>query len=122
MLIKLCSLRRRRHPPPPFYSIPNPNQCCRWSTNRSYFTSWSPSAAAGVEKAVIILGRNGKVIEDLVTAKRPGNLKYEFVYQPEPLGLAHAVLLAGEALQYGPFLMYLGDNLSPSPWAANRTV
>ena len=72
-------------------------------------------AAAGVEKAVIILGRNGKVIEDLVTAKRPGNLKYEFVYQPEPLGLAHAVLLAGEALQYGPFLMYLGDNLLAEP-------
>ena len=72
-------------------------------------------AAAAVEKVVIVLGPNGKVIEDLLTAKPPWDLKYEFVYQPEPLGLAHAVQLAGDTLEYGPFLMYLGDNLLAEP-------
>ncbi len=72
-------------------------------------------AAAAVEKVVIILGPNGQVIEDLLTTEHPYGLKYEFVYQPEPLGLAHAVQVAGDALQYGPFLMYLGDNLLAEP-------
>jgi glucose-1-phosphate thymidylyltransferase len=34
-----------------------------------------------------------------------------YIRQPEPLGLAHAVLTAEEFLQDGPFVMYLGDNL-----------
>jgi glucose-1-phosphate thymidylyltransferase len=34
-----------------------------------------------------------------------------YIRQPEPLGLAHAVLTAEEFLQDGSFVMYLGDNL-----------
>ena len=34
-----------------------------------------------------------------------------YIPQPEPLGLAHAVLTAEEFLQDGSFVMYLGDNL-----------
>jgi glucose-1-phosphate thymidylyltransferase len=34
-----------------------------------------------------------------------------YISQPEPLGLAHAVLTAEEFLQDGSFVMYLGDNL-----------
>lgn len=68
-------------------------------------------SAAAVKKVVIVLGRNGKLIEEFLSVERPGNLTLQFVYQPEPLGLAHAVRIAGDALQYGPFLMYLGDNL-----------
>jgi len=39
------------------------------------------------------------------------DLKLTYILQAEPLGLAHAVMVAGDYLQDDPFMMYLGDNL-----------
>jgi glucose-1-phosphate thymidylyltransferase len=72
-------------------------------------------SAAAIKKIVIILGRNGSIIEALLKKENPWGLEVEFLYQPEPLGLAHAVLIAREALGNSPFLMYLGDNFLDEP-------
>jgi len=39
------------------------------------------------------------------------DLKLTYILQAEPLGLAHAVMVARDYLQDDPFMMYLGDNL-----------
>lgn len=72
-------------------------------------------AATTIREAVIIIGPNGKPIVELLRKTNPWGFDFTFVEQPVPLGLAHTVLLAREALGNAPFLMYLGDNLLDEP-------
>jgi glucose-1-phosphate thymidylyltransferase len=72
-------------------------------------------AKASIKEIVLIVGKNGSLIRDLLQKDNPWGLKIKFVEQPEPLGLAHAVLIASEALENSPFLMYLGDNVLDEP-------
>jgi glucose-1-phosphate thymidylyltransferase len=67
--------------------------------------------SAGIRDIGIILGpiKEG-VMETLGDGSKYG-VNITYLDQPEPKGLAHAVLVAEEYLKGEPFVMYLGDNL-----------
>jgi len=66
---------------------------------------------AGIKDICVILGpiKEG-VVETLGDGSKYG-VKITYVDQPEPKGLAHAVMVAEKQLKGEPFVMYLGDNL-----------
>lgn len=59
---------------------------------------------------VIISKETGESIEEALR-ENPWGFKFTFIMQEEPLGLAHAVLVAEDFLGSDDFIMYLGDNL-----------
>jgi glucose-1-phosphate thymidylyltransferase len=66
---------------------------------------------AGITDIGIIVGdTRAEIMERVGDGSRFG-VKVEYIYQPEPLGLAHAVLTAEPYLGDSEFVMYLGDNL-----------
>jgi glucose-1-phosphate thymidylyltransferase len=69
-------------------------------------------AAAGIEQVgIIIAPETGAEIRDSVGDGHSFGVSVTYIEQPEPLGLAHAVLTAEPFLGADPFVMYLGDNL-----------
>ncbi len=60
----------------------------------------APETGAQIEKSIQDYPKEGKT-----------DLKFTFITQEKPLGLAHAVKQAKDFLKDEPFLMYLGDNL-----------
>ena len=72
-------------------------------------------AATPIREIAIIIGNNGQPIIDLLAEINPWGFNFSFIHQPEPLGLAHTVIIARETLGDDPFLMYLGDNILDEP-------
>jgi glucose-1-phosphate thymidylyltransferase len=68
-------------------------------------------AACGVTDVGIVVGDTQPDIEAAVGDGSALGLNVTFLRQEEPLGLAHAVLIARDFLGDEPFVMYLGDNL-----------
>ncbi len=67
---------------------------------------------AGVtEIGIVIAPRTGEEIRAAVGDGGSFGATVTYIPQAEPLGLAHAVLMAEEFLAGDPFVMYLGDNL-----------
>ncbi len=64
---------------------------------------------AGVREIGIIVGPNKEQVMETVKSAN-WESKIEFIYQDEPKGLAHAILVAEEFLDED-FVMYLGDNI-----------
>ena len=64
---------------------------------------------AGVDEVGIIVGPNKEQVIEIVTSV-DWNVPIKFIYQGEPKGLAHAILVAEEFLD-DEFVMYLGDNI-----------
>jgi glucose-1-phosphate thymidylyltransferase len=60
---------------------------------------------------VVVSPDSGPYIEEALGTGREWGGKIQFILQPEPLGLAHAVRVAQGFLGDSPFLMLLGDNL-----------
>lgn len=73
--------------------------------------------AAGLEDILIVVGESGDEIRRSVGTGAPWGARIEYVDQPGPLGLAHAVACAQNALGQEPFLLHLGDNLIEEPLA-----
>jgi len=65
---------------------------------------------AGIRDIGIIVGPNKEqVMETVKSVDWDANI--EFIYQGEPKGLAHAIIVAEEFLDDEDFVMYLGDNI-----------
>lgn len=67
-------------------------------------------ADAGITEVGIIVGDTAAEIEDAVGDGSGFGLQVTYIAQEQPLGLAHAVLIAGDWLGDDDFVMYLGDN------------
>lgn len=66
---------------------------------------------AGISDIGIIVGDTGEEIKKMVGNGELWGVKISYIYQPMPLGLAHAVKTASEFLMEEDFLMVLGDNV-----------
>src|SRR4030042_6090043 len=71
---------------------------------------------AGIRDTGIIGGDTRTEIREAVGdgARWGKDVRIAYIEQPEPLGLAHAVLVAEDFLGREPFVMYLGDNILKS--------
>jgi len=65
----------------------------------------------GIREVGIIVGDTKDEIKDAVGDGSRWGLAVTYIDQPEPLGLAHAVMIAQDYLGAEEFVMYLGDNL-----------
>src|SRR5271165_3759757 len=65
---------------------------------------------AGITEAGIVVGDTEPAIRSAVGSGQAFGLDVTYIRQSAPLGLAHAVLVAGEFLGDDDFVMYLGDN------------
>jgi glucose-1-phosphate thymidylyltransferase len=66
---------------------------------------------AGITDIGIIVGDTAEEIEAAIGDGGELGIKATYIHQPEPLGLAHAVLTGADFLGDDDFVMFLGDNL-----------
>lgn len=66
---------------------------------------------AGIKEIVIILGPIQEGIREVVGDGSKYRIKIDYVYQPDPKGLAHAAQISEKFIGDSPFVIYLGDNL-----------
>jgi glucose-1-phosphate thymidylyltransferase len=68
-------------------------------------------AEAGIRDVGIVVGPTADEVKAAVDDGSAWGLDVSYIHQPEPLGIAHAVLTAADFVRGGPFVMYLGDNV-----------
>lgn len=66
---------------------------------------------AGIREIGIIVGDTREEVQAELGTGHQFGAEFTYIPQDEPLGLAHAVLLAEEFMDGDSFLMYLGDNI-----------
>ncbi len=66
---------------------------------------------AGVREIGLVVGDTRREIMAAIGDGQRFGVKVTYIHQEEPLGLAHAVLVARPFLGDDPFMLYLGDNL-----------
>jgi glucose-1-phosphate thymidylyltransferase len=66
---------------------------------------------AGIKEIAIILGPVQEGIREILGDGSKYGVTIDYIYQPEPKGLAHAVQISEKLIGTSPFVMYLGDNL-----------
>lgn len=65
----------------------------------------------GINKIGIIVGNTHEEVRKTVGNGERWNVEITYIYQPLPLGLAHAVKIASDFIDGEEFLMILGDNV-----------
>jgi len=68
-------------------------------------------AKAGIKEIAVILGPIREGVREAIGDGSAFGLEITYIEQPNPKGLAHAVVLAEDFLKGEPFVMYLGDNM-----------
>ncbi len=67
--------------------------------------------AAGIKEIGFVVSDNRKELEPALGNGKAWEMKFEYVEQETPKGIAHAVLCAEDYVGKEDFLLYLGDNL-----------
>ena len=67
--------------------------------------------SAGTKEIGIVLGPLQEGIVDALGDGSKFNVRITYIDQPDPKGIAHAVLISKKFLGDDPFIVYLGDNL-----------
>jgi glucose-1-phosphate thymidylyltransferase len=67
-------------------------------------------AAAGVRDIGMVVGDTAAQVQEAVGDGSRFGVRVEYLPQPQPLGVAHAVKIAEDWLGADPFVMVLGDN------------
>ncbi len=67
--------------------------------------------ASGIKEIGVILGPLQEGIVDALGDGSKFDVKITYIAQPEPKGIAHAVLISQKFLGESPFIVHLGDNL-----------
>jgi glucose-1-phosphate thymidylyltransferase len=67
--------------------------------------------AAGIKEVGVILGPLQEGITEALGDGSKFGVKIKYIDQPDPKGIAHAVLISHDFLGDSPFLVHLGDNL-----------
>lgn len=68
-------------------------------------------AKADIKEIGIVLGPIKEGVVDSIGDGSKFGVKITYINQPDPKGLAHALLMSEQFLREEPFIMYLGDNL-----------
>ncbi|WP_338598656.1 glucose-1-phosphate thymidylyltransferase [Sulfolobus tengchongensis] len=68
----------------------------------------------GVKDIGVIIGPLKEGVVEILSHTKYPDVNVTFIEQPDPLGLAHAVMTAEPFLKDEPFVMHLGDNLLSS--------
>ncbi|MCX7994975.1 MAG: glucose-1-phosphate thymidylyltransferase [candidate division WOR-3 bacterium] len=66
---------------------------------------------AGIKEIGIVVGETKEEVKNTVGDGSRWNIRIEYIYQPVPLGLAHAIKISYDFLKDESFIMYLGDNI-----------
>jgi glucose-1-phosphate thymidylyltransferase len=66
---------------------------------------------AGIKEIAIVLGPLHEGIKQTLGDGSKFGVNIQYLDQPDPRGLAHAVQIAEDFIGNSPFIMYLGDNL-----------
>jgi glucose-1-phosphate thymidylyltransferase len=66
---------------------------------------------AGIKEIAIVLGPIQEGIRESIGDGSKFGVRIDYIAQPVPRGLAHAVQIAEQFIGEEPFIMYLGDNL-----------
>ncbi len=75
------------------------------------FYAMEAMAEARIQEVGVVVGETKREIQEAIGDGVRWGLRVSYIEQEAPLGLAHAVKIAGEFLGDEPFVMYLGDNL-----------
>jgi glucose-1-phosphate thymidylyltransferase len=67
--------------------------------------------ASGINEIGVILGPLQEGIVDALGDGSKFGVKVTYIHQPDPKGIAHAVLVSRKFLGESPFIVHLGDNL-----------
>ena len=67
--------------------------------------------SAGITDVGLVLGPVKEGVRELLGDGSKFGVRLTYIEQPEPKGLAHAVMISKHYLVGEPFVMYLGDNL-----------